>query len=165
MTHVRTSANMNFSSLQSVSIGVFSLIFVLYIFILPTYKKIVSANDKLLKSTYKKVRNTKNVEKLQKVQGIIYKNSKLLNSLSISMVVSTVLFAGAIVSSLFFDTTYFSYIIMSASILYDLYFIVSLAFVVGNFYSKKMEEIEELIEKQNQTFERPSKRKRFQKRN
>ncbi len=139
---------------MSIFIAIFSLIFVLFLFILPIYKKTLKNNCKDLTNKYQKVKSNSNYIKLQAFQGKIYKNNIAFNHLSISMIVATVTFGISLITLFILNDNTLSYILLFISIFFDIVFICRLAILIKKIYTSDLAKLESMIEKHNQKLDK-----------
>ena len=146
--------NLELSILVSISVAIFSLIFVLFLFILPTYKKYLSNSRKILTNKYLKVKSDSNFLQLKSFQGKIYKNNMAFNHLSLSMIIATFTFIFTLIILFIFSNALISYFLLFTSIFFNLVFIGRLAFLIARNYTSDLKELESMIERHNQKLEK-----------
>lgn len=146
--------NIDLSILTSIYVAIFSLIFVLFLFILPTYKKYIASSRKILTNKYQKIKSHSDYIKLKTFQGKIYKNNMSFNHLSLSMIIATIVFCITLIMLCVFGNAPISYFILFTSIFFDLIFICRLAVLIKRNYNSDLEQLESMINKQNQKLEK-----------
>lgn len=141
--------NMSFSIMVTIHISIFSLIFVLYLFILPILKKSLTENYNDLQKLFEQAKKNKSLNKIDFFQGEIFSNNRNFNHLSTSMVIATILFTTTLILFMIFRYRIISYFILFTSIFFDLIFICRLAILIKKNYSNDLKKLQILIEKQN----------------
>lgn len=136
-------AILSLSILVSLNLSIFSIIFVLYIFIFPIYKK--NIDDNIEKLNKLKLENKINDE-IQKLNNAIYNNSKSFNHLSLAMILSSILFFSSMIIFVFLNYKVLIHLILTTTILYYSYFIFRLAKLMWKIYKLNNSDIEKLLQ-------------------
>lgn len=133
--------SINIDAIHSINIALFSLIFALYIFIIPS-------SHKFLEVQTKKYRKNMSAQKMH-IQGKVYELKTLLNKTYYDVVVMTIV---CITSTIFYFTNHSAYITSAwtlfAYIFFNFFQLLYFVRVVYYFYIKKVEQqmTEECIE-------------------
>lgn len=155
---VLSQIQIDISSIYSISIGIFSLVPIIYIFILPEIKKNTTNLQKDLKQTLyqiKKNNKSPNFISLKTKQGEIFRLIILMNQASIQLIISIFIFAVSIIA--FFFSKYNTMIVQGfpiVSILYCLYEVFILIALSYNFYKYNKKEVEREMKCQIQIAEK-----------
>lgn len=145
------------SIIYTISIGIFSLVPIIYIFILPEIKKnTINLQKDLNQTLYQIKKNNKNpnLTSLKTKQGEIFRLISLMNQASIQLIISIFIFAVSIIA--FFFSKYGTMIVQGfpiVSILYCLYEVFILIALSYSFYKYNKKEVEREMKKQIQVAE------------
>lgn len=143
---------LNISTLYSINIGIFSLVPIIYVFILPQIKEIANNAKFELKDTISNLSQSKkqaNIKYLKKKQGTLYNLINTTNSINFELIINIILFTISII--MFFNDEKFNSIIQIfpvISIFYSLFEIYMLVYLLLKINSYNKNEIENKMKKQ-----------------
>ena len=125
-------------NLCSVNIGLYSFIFVVYTFILPTYKKEIKNVEQQIETQLKSRSNQKKREFLM---SEIYFFKKRFNSLTANIIVNGIMFVVSVLSTLI-ATNLLVQILLATSILFCSYNVLNLLFEFRRLFNFDLKEYE-----------------------
>jgi len=143
---------LNISTLYSINIGVFSLVPIIYVFILPQIKEITNSAKFELKDTISNISKRKkqaNIKYLKKKQCTLYNLINTTNSINFELIINIILFTISII--MFLSDEKFNNIIQIfpvISIFYSLFEIYMLIYLLLKINSYNKNEIENKMKKQ-----------------
>ncbi len=155
---------LDIGTLYSICIGTFSLVPIIYVFILPQIKDTINATRKDLNNILTQLNSSTQISDtrfLKKKQGSIYKLINSSNHINIELIIGLILFIIAII--MFFNPTEYYFIAQifpSASILYSLYETWILIKLSRDTYTYNKKEIENKMKNQILNIENKEKAKR-----
>lgn len=148
MTYANTyNVDINKCDLTSVNIGLYSLIFVVFTFILPTYKKEIKKIEFKIDNKINKFRSNQNIKDTAFYQSEIYYLKIKFNKLTQNIIINSFIFVLSIISTFFSFFERVSFLSI-CSILFCLYNVINILFEVKRLYNFDLKCYEEKAKNQ-----------------
>ncbi len=139
--------NIDKTNTTSINISLYSLIFVVYTFILPTYKKEIKKLEFNIDKKIKRAKSKKDIKIVSFYQSEIYYLKIKLNKLTMNIIINSFLFIFAIITNFDFLFQHLAFISL-CSIMFSLYNVVNIMFEVKRLYNFDLKNYEKKAEKQ-----------------
>ena len=138
--------NIDKNNLCSINIGLYSLIFVVYTFILPTYKKEIKKLEYRIDKKIKRTKSKRDLKIVSFYQSEIYYLKIKFNKLTMNIIINSFLFILAIIASIdIFESISF---ISISCIMFCLYNVINIMFEVKRLYNFDLKNYEKKSKKQ-----------------
>lgn len=141
------SFNLYKSNICSINIGLYSLIFVVYTFILPTYKKEIKKLEFNIDRKIKKAKSKRDLKIVSFYQSEIYYLKIKFNKLTMNIIINSFLFLLAIIANFDFLFNQLAFISLSC-IMFCLYNVLNIMFEVKRLYNFDLKNYERKAQKQ-----------------